>query len=69
MTESVWKLSNFIFHETKTLYQNILSYTVAFFVTLFKGYKCNKLHEITPKKRLLWEPEKTTFEIYFLALP
>ena len=31
---------------------------VAFFVTLFKGYRCNELNEITMKKSFLWEPEK-----------
>ena len=38
--ESIWKMSNFNFQWTKTLYQNILSHIV-FFFTLFKGYRCN----------------------------
>ena len=32
---------------------------IAFFFALFKGFKCNKLYEITPKKRFILEPEKT----------
>ena len=50
-TESIKKLSNFNFHWTKTLYQNILS-LIAFFLffTLFKGYRYNQLSVITPKK-------------------
>ena len=39
------------------MYQNILSH-ITFFYTLFKGYKCNKLYEITPKKRFLGSPRK-----------
>ena len=31
---------------------------IASFFTLYKGYSCNKLYEITLKKRFLWEPEK-----------
>ena len=37
---------------------------IAFFFTLFEGYKCNKLYEITPKKRFLLEPEKTNFKSF-----
>ena len=37
--------------------QNKLSH-IAFFCTLFKGYKCTKLYEITPKKRSLGSPRK-----------
>ena len=48
-TESVRKLSNFTFQWTKTLYQNNFKHTGSFF-TLFEGYKCHKLYEITPKK-------------------
>ena len=40
LTESIRKLSNFNFQWTKTLYQNILGH-IAFFFTLFKGYRCN----------------------------
>ena len=32
---------------------------IAFFFALFKGFKCNNLYEITPKKRFILEPEKT----------
>ena len=32
---------------------------IAFFFALFKGFKCYKLYEITPKKRFILEPEKT----------
>ena len=39
-TDSIRKLSDFNFHWTKTLYQNILSH-IPFFFTLFKGYRCN----------------------------
>ena len=31
---------------------------IAFFFALFKGFKCNKLYEITLKKRFILEPEK-----------
>ena len=48
-TESIRKLSNFNFHWTKTLYQNNLN-NIAFFFTFFKGYRCNQLSVITPKK-------------------
>ena len=43
--------------ETLYMSQNKLSH-IAFFCTLFKGYKCNKLYEITPKKRSLGSPRK-----------
>ena len=43
--------------KTLYMYQNILSH-ITFFYTLFKGYKCNKLYEITPKKRFLGSPRK-----------
>ena len=49
-TESLKKLSNFYFQWTKALCQNNLNH-IAFFFTLFEGYKCNKLYEINPKKR------------------
>ena len=39
-TKSIRKLSNFNFQWTKTLNQNMLSH-IAFFFTVFKGYKCN----------------------------
>ena len=55
--ESIRKLSNFNFQRTKTLHQKNFKYIASFF-TLFKGYSCNKLYQITPKKRFLWEPEK-----------
>ena len=35
------KLTNFNFRWTKTLYQNNFKH-IAFFFTLFNGYKCNK---------------------------
>ena len=40
-TESIAKLNNFTFQWTKALYQNNLKH-IAFFFTLFKGYKCHK---------------------------
>ena len=64
MTESIWKLSNFDFQWTKTLYQNNFKHIASFF-TLFEGHKYNdKLYEITAKKRFLWEPEKTNFKSF-----
>ena len=54
--KSFRNLSNFNFQRTKTLYQNNFKH-IAFYCTLFKGYKFNKLYEITPKKRFLFEPE------------
>ena len=49
--------SNFNFSGQKPLYQNNFKH-IAFFFTLFKGYKCNKLYEKTPKKRFWLEPKK-----------
>ena len=61
MMKSISKLSNFSFQWTKILYQDNFKHS-AFFFTLFKGYKSNKLYEITPKKKILFlEPEKTNF--------
>ena len=53
------KLNNFQW--TKTLYQNNFKY-IAFFFTLFKGHKCNKLYEITAKnwKSSYWSLRKQT---------
>ena len=61
--ESIRKLRKFNFQWTKTLYQNNFNY-LAFFFTLFEGYKCHKWYEITPKKSFLWEPEKTNFKSF-----
>ena len=36
MTESIWKLSNFDFQWTKTLYQKNFKH-IAYFFTLFEG--------------------------------
>ena len=60
-TKSIRKLSNFNCQWRKTLYQYNFKH-IAFFFTLFKGYKNNKLYEITLKKRLLLVPEKTNFK-------
>ena len=38
-------LSNFYFQLTKTLYKNNFNH-IAFFFTLFEGYKCNKFYEM-----------------------
>ena len=38
-------LSNFYFRLTKTLYKNNFNH-IAFFFTLFEGYKCNKFYEM-----------------------
>ena len=58
-TESVRKLSNFNFQWTKISHQNNFNH-IAFFFTLFEGYKCHKLYERTPNKRFLWSPSKQT---------
>ena len=55
------KLTNFNFRCTKTLYQNNFKH-IAFFFTLFDGYKCNNFYEITAMKRFLWELKKTNFK-------
>ena len=55
-TKFIRKLSNSNFQWTKTLYQNILSH-IAFFFTLFKDYECNKLYEITPKRKAQPRPQ------------
>ena len=55
-TESTRKLSNFNFQWIKPC-TRIISITL-YFLTLFEGYKCNKLYEITLKKKLSWKPEK-----------
>ena len=54
--ESNRELRNCNFQWTKTLYQNNLN-NIAFFFTFFKGYKCNKLSVITPKKVSNGSPE------------
>ena len=46
--KSIRKLSNYDFQWTGTLMYNFKQ--IAFFFTLFKSYKCNKLYEIAPKK-------------------
>ena len=56
-SKSIRKLSNLNFQCTKTLYQNNFNH-IAFFFTLFKGFKCYKLYEITLKKNFPLEPEK-----------
>ena len=43
-TEFIRKLSNFHFQCTKPC-SRIISSIIAFFLTLFEGYKCNTLHE------------------------
>ena len=48
-TESIRKLSNFNFQWTKPLCQNNLN-DIIFFFTFFRGYRCNQLCVITPKK-------------------
>ena len=52
-----YSLSNFNLQWTKTKH-------IAFFFTLFEGYKCDKFYEITPKKRFLWEAKKTNFKCF-----
>ena len=41
---------------------------IAFFFTLFEGYKCNRMYEITPKEKILMGPEKTNFSDHELQL-
>ena len=55
-TESI-KKSNSNFQWTKTLYQRILN-NIALFFTFFKGYKCNQLCVITPRKISYESPTK-----------
>ena len=53
-----------VFSGTKTLHQSNFN-PIVLFLTLIEGYKCNKLYEVTPKKRFLLEPisyEKTIFK-------
>ena len=57
----------FWFSVDKTLYHNNFKH-IAFFVTLSEGYKCNKLYEVTPKKRFLWESNKTNFKFFKFRL-
>ena len=56
-TQSIRKLSNSNFLWTKTLYQSILN-NIAFFFIFFKGYRCNQLSVITPKKISYESPRK-----------
>ena len=52
-SEAIRKLSN----QSQNNFKHIAS-----FFTPFKGYKCSKLFELTPKKRFLQEREKTNFK-------
>ena len=63
--ESIRKLNNFNFQRTKTLYQNNLNH-IAFFLTLFKSYRCNLLSVITPKTISYGEPEKINLNSNFV---
>ena len=45
-------LSNFNFQWTKILYQNNLK-NIAFSLTFFKGWRCNKSSVVTPKKIIM----------------
>ena len=61
-----WKLGNWVilfFSGQKPCFR-IISSILHPFLTLFEGYKSYKLYEITPNKRLLWEPEKTNFKSF-----
>ena len=62
-TESTRTLSDFNFQWTKTLYQNNLNH-ITFFLTFFKGQRCNKSSVVTPKKTFLWEPEKINVKFH-----
>ena len=52
----------FIFSRQKSLTQEYFKpyLMIAFCFTLFEGYKCNTMYEITPKERFLWDPRKQT---------
>ena len=55
--ESIRKLSSSNFQQTKSLYQSVLN-NIAFFFTFCKGYRCNQLSVITPKKISYGSPRK-----------
>ena len=55
--ESTRILTNFDFQRTKILYHNNLKH-VAFFLTFFKGWRCNKSSVVTPKKISYESPRK-----------
>ena len=57
------ELSDFNFQWTKTLYQNNLN-NITFFFTFFKGYRCNSLSVITPKK-ISYEIEAEKINVKF----
>ena len=56
------KLSNFNFSRQTPCTRIIISIILHSFLHLLRAIKCNKLDEITPKKRLLWDPEETNFK-------
>ena len=70
-TEFIRKLSNFHFKQTKKLTPEYFKpyLMIAFFFTLFEGYKCNRMYERTPKEtKVLMGPEKTNFSDHELQL-
>ena len=60
-------MSNFDFQWTKILYQNNLKH-IAFFLTFFKDYRCNKSSVVTPKKKekkkFPWELEEINVKFH-----
>ena len=62
-TEAIRKLSNINFQWRKALYQNNLN-NITFFFTFFKGYRCNSLSVITPKK-ISYEIEAEKINVKF----
>ena len=61
-----------IFSGQKTLYQNILS-DIAFFFTLFKGYRCNKLSVITPRticmgNSMIWSDVWHKYHVWYFEI-
>ena len=62
-TAFIWKLSNFNFQWTKTLYQNNLNNT-AFFCTFCKGYRYNLSSCNNTKDYFLWEPDKINVKFH-----
>ena len=64
--ESIRKLSNFYFQWTKALYQNnntMYFNQIAFFFTLFEGYKINVIRNNSKEKVLMETREKKIQEL------
>ena len=64
--ESSRKLSNFLFSVDKNPCSRKIS-IIAFFLTLFEGYKCIKLYEITPKKTVVMGAGKNKLQKFQIS--